>query len=121
MGSTMANDEQDQLAERVGAAVRARRKSKGYSQEALAAEIGISVITLSNIERGENVPSLGVFLRLVRAVGVDTAELVDARAAARRVNRERLQLEEEARELLRSIELRDLKLLVGMAKAMKGP
>jgi Helix-turn-helix len=45
------------------AAVRVQQKAKGQSQKVLAAEIGISVVTLSNIERGENVHTLGVFLR----------------------------------------------------------
>ena len=116
---SMSND-RDQLPERVGAAVRARRKTRELSQEDLAGEIGISVVTLSNIERGENAPTLGVFLRLHRALGLDISDLAEAQAAPRRVNRERLQLEGEAQELLRNAELRDLKLLVGLAKAMQG-
>jgi len=118
MALTMTKD-RDQLAERVGATVRARRKTKGQSQEALAADIGISLVTLSNIERGENVPTLGVFLRLVHLLGIDTAELADAHLTMRRVNRERHQLEGEALELLRNADLRDLKLLVGLAKSMQ--
>jgi hypothetical protein len=38
----------------------------------------------------------------------------------RRVNRERLQLELEGHELLQSADLRDLKLLIGLAKAVRG-
>ena len=118
MAVAMTKD-RDQLAERVGASVRARRKTNGFSQEALAAEIGISVVTLSNIERGENVPTLGVFLRLLRVLGIDAAELADAHFTMRRVNRERHQLEGEALELIRNADLRDLKLLVGLAKSMQ--
>ena len=112
--------ERDQLAERVGAAVRARRKAKGLSQEAVASEIGISVITLSNIERGENVPSLSVYLRLVQHLDVDTAALAEHQRATRRVNRERVQLEAEATELITSAENRDLRLILTLAKAMQG-
>jgi transcriptional regulator with XRE-family HTH domain len=35
------------------------------------------VVTLSNIERGDNVPTLSMFLRLVAALGIGAAELAD--------------------------------------------
>jgi transcriptional regulator with XRE-family HTH domain len=40
------------------------------------------VVTLSNIERGDNVPTLSVFLRLVAALGIGAAELADVLAIA---------------------------------------
>ena len=117
-GSGMSND-RDPLAERVGAAVRARRKGKRLSQEALANDVGISPVTLSNIERGENVPTLAVFLRLHRSLTLDPTDLAEAQAAER-VDKDRLQLESEAIELIRNADIRDLKLIVGLAKAMLG-
>ena len=112
--------ERNKLAERVGAVVGSKRRSKGLSQEALAELITVSPVTLSNIERGENAPTLAVFLRLVQALGIDATELASAEASMRRVSRERLQLELEGQELLQSADMRDLKLLVGLAKAMQG-
>ena len=109
----------DPLAEQVGAAVRARRKARGLKQEKLAEIVGISAVTLSNIERGENAPTLGVFFGLVRELGIDAAELAGVQSLDRRVTRDRLQLEGEAVELIRSAELRDLQLLVGLARAMQ--
>lgn len=110
----------DPLALRVGAAVRVRRKSTSKSQEALAAEIGISEVTLSNIERGQNVPTLAVFLKLHAALGLDATELAEAQAAVGTVDADRIRLEAEARELVRAIDLRDLKLLVDLARGMRG-
>ena len=118
MGCSMAK-EHNKLAERVGLAVSSRRKSKRLSQEELAEKISVSPITLSNIERGENAPTLAVFLRLVQELAIDAAELAGAEASMRRVSRERLQLELEAQELVQTADHRDLKLLVGLAKAMQ--
>ena len=80
----------------------------------------MSVITVSNIERGENVPTLGVYLRLVKALDLDTAALAGHQSAIRRVHRERLQLEAEAAELITTADNRDLRLLLTLAKAMQG-
>ncbi len=40
-----------------GRRIRAFRKLKGYTQEQLASELGISVSVLGEIERGNRVPS----------------------------------------------------------------
>jgi transcriptional regulator with XRE-family HTH domain len=112
--------ERNKLAQRVGAVVSSKRKAKGLSQEALAGDIDVSPITLSNIERGENAPTLAVFLRLVKALGIDATELAEAEASVRRVSGERQQLELEGQELMQSADLRDLRLLVGLSKAMQG-
>lgn len=116
---TKAKDK-DPLADFVGAAVRARRHAKHLTQDQLADMIEVSVVTLSNIERGENVPTLSVFLRLHSALGLDATELAGAQTAVRRVSRDRLQLEAEVLELARAAEMRDLRLLISLAKAMQG-
>ena len=112
--------ERDQLAEQVGAVVRARRKALGLSQEVLADRISVSTVTLSNIERGENVPTLGVYLRLHHELGLDINQLVGVPVEARRVGRDRLKLEAEALELIRGVEQRDLGLLIALAREMMG-
>ena len=121
MAEAMTKDKaRDPLAEQVGSAVRARRKAREQSQEELAGQIGISVVTLSNIERGENAPTLAVFFKLHRALGLDVSELAETQTTMRRVSRDRLQLEGEAVELIRNADLRDLRLLITLAKAMQG-
>ncbi len=121
MASAMTKPkDKDPLADLVGAAVRARRHAKGQTQEELAENIDVSVVTLSNIERGENVPTLSVFFRLHRELGLDASELAGAQTAVRRVSRDRLQLEAEVLELARTSDMRDLRLLISLAKAMQG-
>jgi transcriptional regulator with XRE-family HTH domain len=46
------------------------------SQEALAERAGLAADYLGFIERGENVPTLVVLLKLARALEVDASELV---------------------------------------------
>ena len=54
------------------------RKQKGWSQEKLAVESGISYNTIIKIERGgiEN-PKIGTVIKLADALGISLDELVD--------------------------------------------
>ena len=61
---------------RFGATLRRFRTSRGLSQEALAERAGLAADYLGFIERGENVPTLIVLLKLARALEVDASELV---------------------------------------------
>jgi transcriptional regulator with XRE-family HTH domain len=53
------------------------RKQKGWSQEKLAVESGISYNTIIKIERGgiEN-PKIGTVIKLAEALGVSTDKLL---------------------------------------------
>ena len=59
-----------------GAAMRARRKVIGMSQEDLAHVSGIDRGHLGCIERGENQPSLWLILKISRALQFSSAELI---------------------------------------------
>jgi transcriptional regulator with XRE-family HTH domain len=61
---------------RFGGTLRRFRTSRGLSQEALAERAGLAADYLGFIERGENVPTLIVLLKLARALEVDASELV---------------------------------------------
>ena len=61
---------------RFGSTLRRFRTSRGLSQEALAERAGLAADYLGFIERGENVPTLVVLLKLARALEVDASELV---------------------------------------------
>lgn len=60
----------------LGAAVRALRSKKGYSQEDLAFRIGIHRTYLGGIERGERNPSFTNIRRIAEALDVRTSELI---------------------------------------------
>lgn len=55
----------------LGAAIRAIRKEKGYTQQELADASGCSIMYLSNLERGKTTAELGIALRIVNLLGMD--------------------------------------------------
>ena len=65
------------LARRVGQGVRAARKRRKLTQSQLAELAGLSIQSVSNIERGEGV-SLAVLAVLGDVLGVDPADLLRA-------------------------------------------
>jgi transcriptional regulator with XRE-family HTH domain len=64
------------LRELVRARIRALRRERGLSQEALCERAGISVDAVTRIERGSRVPTLDTLERLAGALGVSVVELV---------------------------------------------
>lgn len=54
-----------------GAAVRAFRKKKGYTQQQLADYSGCSLMYISNLERGKETAELGKALRVLAILGID--------------------------------------------------
>lgn len=59
----------------VGAALRAARQARGYSQQQLAGMAGVSRQAVSAVEAGHSDPSLRVALALASALGVTVEEL----------------------------------------------
>ncbi|KYD27351.1 helix-turn-helix transcriptional regulator [Geobacillus sp. FSL W8-0032] len=62
-------------AERWGKRIRAFRKLKGYTQEKLAKELGISVSILGEIERGNRMPSDVLIGQIAERLNVSVEEL----------------------------------------------
>jgi transcriptional regulator with XRE-family HTH domain len=58
-----------------GRRIRAFRKLKGYTQEGLAKNIGISVSVLGEIERGTRMPAKSVLNEISSLLGVSMEEL----------------------------------------------
>jgi DNA-binding XRE family transcriptional regulator len=65
-----------------GIVVRGFRKQVGLSQEALAHMADIERTHFSSIERGTNQPSLWLILKIARALGVSSADLMAATESA---------------------------------------
>lgn len=64
-----------QLLYRFGKRLRQLRRQKDLTQEQLAEVTGLSVDSISNIERGINAPSFQTLERLAKALSVSVAEL----------------------------------------------
>jgi XRE family transcriptional regulator, regulator of sulfur utilization len=59
-----------------GEELRRLRKERQLSQEALAERAGIAADYLGFIERGENVPTLPIMLKLAHALRLNASELL---------------------------------------------
>ena len=82
----------DDLRRVFGARIRALRRAREFSQEELAGRAGIHWTYLSDLERGEQSPSLDVVNRLARGLRVTLADLfqpldISYRAHARKRRR----------------------------------
>lgn len=73
----------DPLGAVFGSSIRRLRESRGWTQEQLAEQAEMSVTYLGFIERGENVPTLTIILKLADALNVSPGRLVDEVARSR--------------------------------------
>ncbi|RDI38439.1 helix-turn-helix domain-containing protein [Falsibacillus pallidus] len=62
-------------ADKWGRRIRAFRKLKGYTQEGLAKDLGVSVSLLGEIERGNRQPSEELLLGVAKILGITVEEL----------------------------------------------
>ena len=103
----------------VGAALRAARRAKKLTQEQVAAQVGCSVETLSNAERGASLPGLELFLKLAATLEIDLVALVDVPSRRRPASRARLALEAEAQQLARALTDDKLRLWLGTGRVLE--
>ena len=107
------------IKDRVAAALRAGRRAKGLTQEALAAEVDCSVETLSNAERAISLPALELFLDLARVLQLDIATLTGASGDAASLSKGRLRLVSEANQLTLQLNDRSLKKWIEIGRVLK--
>jgi len=62
--------------QRFGDTLRRLRNERGLSQERLAEAANLTADYVGFVERGENVPTLTVLLKLAKALSVDASELL---------------------------------------------
>lgn len=67
----------DDISARLAQSVKARREARGLSQKALADESGVPRPTIAHLESGQANPTLAVVLKVARALGVSTDELIE--------------------------------------------
>ena len=53
------------------------RRQRGLSQAALGRKVGVHVMTISRLERGERQPSMALLQRLAKALGVPVSRLLE--------------------------------------------
>jgi transcriptional regulator with XRE-family HTH domain len=66
-------------AEKWGRRIRAFRKLKGYTQERLAKDLGVSVSVLGEIERGNRLPSEQLIKQIAERLNISVEELAPPR------------------------------------------
>lgn len=77
-GSTTADPV---VAKAFGDAVRSMRTSRGVAQEALALTAKVERSHMGKIERGEHMATLAVVLKIAKALGISSVELMAATEA----------------------------------------
>tara|TARA_R110000772_G_scaffold187380_5_gene298518 strand:- start:6859 stop:7203 length:345 start_codon:yes stop_codon:yes gene_type:complete len=88
--------------EQIAAAIRAARRARGLTQEALAERINRTSASLSNLERAHALPSLDTLILIAEVLEVPISTLVESPAAGRK-SRSRIREENEVFDLIRSL------------------
>ena len=73
------------VASRLGAIIRHYRVQRGFTLPVLARRAGISAIYLGHLERGQNIPTITLFIELAEVLGLDPGELLNQIAPKRAV------------------------------------
>ncbi|MGN0691318.1 MAG: helix-turn-helix domain-containing protein [Oscillospiraceae bacterium] len=60
----------------IGRNIRTTRERLGMEQQELAGKIGLTSASLSNIERGKNLPKTQNLIKIAQALGVTAEELM---------------------------------------------
>ncbi|MBI5562107.1 MAG: helix-turn-helix transcriptional regulator [Deltaproteobacteria bacterium] len=97
----------------IGLRIERLRKSRGLSRESFAEAADISVNYLGRIERGTENPTLDMFLKIAKALKVETWELLDCKHEAN--HRE---LKELLTELVKEADTERLRLAVKILRTI---
>jgi transcriptional regulator with XRE-family HTH domain len=100
----------------IGRRLRAIRLARGLTQEAVAALLDRSVETISNLERGQSLPSLESLATLADRLGVELPELL---AVRRRPLDARESGEERLRHVAHLLPDRDFGVLLELAESLR--
>jgi transcriptional regulator with XRE-family HTH domain len=109
----------DKLKYTLGLRVQAARKRAGLTQEELAASIRRTPESISNIERGQQLPTIETLADLGRVLSVPITDFLDGIAAPSSISPERQRLEAQLREIARSLADRDLAIALGILEVLK--
>lgn len=75
---SIANDvlKEKEMDSRIGQRIQKYREKSGKSQEELASYVGVSVTSISNIERGANYPSFENFIKILNFIGASPNQVM---------------------------------------------
>ena len=104
------------LKQTIGLRIRSARRSAGLTQEQVAAQIARTPESISNIERGQQLPNLETLAELARILKVPIAEFFEG-AEHSSIPRKRLQMEMHIRQITRELNNRDLAVAVRQIEA----
>jgi transcriptional regulator with XRE-family HTH domain len=107
----------DTLKQALGLRVQAARRRAKLTQEALAEKIGRTPESVSNIERGLQLPTIETLADLARVLSVPLPELVES-LTERKVAPERLRIELQLRESARGLSDNDLKIALELVEVL---
>ncbi len=106
----------------VGARIRFFRRSRGWSQEELAARAGLSPRTISDLERGLRLPGYKTLAALARAVEVPVDRFFDEdcrHLASRTVGPRRAALRARLLHLLNEVDEATLEVAIAQIEALR--
>ena len=100
-----------------GSRLHALRKARGMTQELLAERADRSVVAISNLERGQRLPSYEVLVDLCRALNADPNDLFPP-IETRKVTASRRAVEERCIAKLKTLSDRDLQIVANLLDSM---
>lgn len=105
------------LKQRIGIRLKAARIGRSLTQEQLADKIGRTVEAISNIERAVSLPSIETLERLSRHLDVPLKDFFDDAKSSRESAR-KTELKSQMRDLMDSLNDRDLEVAVRQLSAL---
>jgi transcriptional regulator with XRE-family HTH domain len=93
----------DFLKQAIATQVRVARERRKWTQEKLAAEIGKTPESVSNIERGVHLPTLDTLLDLANVLDLDVSQMIAASRFGRKLTKERAKQEAEIALIVRNL------------------
>ncbi|MER9348851.1 helix-turn-helix transcriptional regulator [Mesorhizobium sp. M0227] len=114
-----ASSMSDSLKQAIGARLQAARRGAKLSQEVLADRVGRTPESISNIERGKQLPSIETLAELARILKMPLMDFFDGLEKTRPLSRERAELEAELLETARQLTPRLIKVAVEQVKALR--
>lgn len=108
----------NRLKQLIGMRLQAARRQRGLTQEELADKIDRTAESISNIERGLQLPSIETLADLARELGIPLVEFLNDIPGQKRVPADRLRMEAKLREIARGLSNNELAIAIGLLEVL---